>query len=169
MKVKVVFMVVVAITGGLAFGWHVGSANTEIDLEPLTYDKLEFKQNTNYLHDEGKIEMKNTIPVEQFDINFDGSKQLPKRDNTSYLFQTAERGVKSTVAAKTSELGLFTEEDQAEKLDVAVQMNNEAPATNHIRTLIFIGIIGVGIIFLFTFLLPKLVNEQGADRRSFNK
>ena len=137
-----------------------------LDLEPVVYEKLKFKKNTDYLHDRKKVEVKNTIPVKQFDIYFDGRKQLPKRSNGSYLFRTGERGEKSTVAAKTTELGLFTSAEKSGKKIAAVKIIEENTATNMPRTLILLAIIVVGLITLFTIFLPKLVNTAEGNNRN---
>ncbi|MFJ7932759.1 type VII secretion EssA family protein [Sporosarcina sp. NPDC096371] len=129
------------------------------DLEPVIYEKLKFKQNTDYLHDEQKAEMKNTIPVKQFDINFDGSQQLPQKGDTSFVFQEAERGTKSTVAAKTLEIGLFTKENSQETANIPAEAPSQQ-ATGHAgRTLIFIGLIALGMVVMFMVLLPKLIHQ----------
>ena len=158
----------------LIIAWTAGHSTVQaapddepnLDLEPLRYEKLKFKKNTDYLHDSKKIEMKNTIPVKQFDIYFDGRKQLPKRSNGSYLFRTGERGEKSTVAAKTSELGLFTSAEKSGKKITAVKIIEENTATNMPRTLILLAIIVVGLIALFTIFLPKLVNPSEGEKRN---
>ena len=114
--------------------------------------------------------MKNTIPVKQLDINFDGSKKLPERGrDISYLFQEAERGQKSTVAAKSAEIGLFTTDNPDRKVENVKNIQDEQPKSTNIRTMIFIGLISVGIIFLFTVLLPKLVNEPNRRNKTVLK
>ncbi|MEK3978482.1 type VII secretion EssA family protein [Psychrobacillus sp. FSL K6-2836] len=129
------------------------------DLDPVIYEKLEFKKNTDYLHDKKKTEMKNTIPKKQVDIYFDGRKKLPNRGDTSYLFQTAERGEKSTVTAKSSELKLFSEKDIT-LADVSVSQIEEESASNSARTILFFGVIGIGILTLFVIFLPRLVSTS---------
>ena len=127
------------------------------ELEPVIYEKLQFKKNTDYLHDGKKTEMKNTIPDKQFDIYFDGRKQLPNRSDTSFLFQTSARGEKSTVAAKSSELNLFMNESKGDKLLPDSAFLNNETATNKTRTMIFLAIIVMGMFALFIVVLPKLV------------
>lgn len=158
----------------LLIAWTAGHSTVQaapddepnLDLEPVVYEKLKFKKNTDYLHDSKKVEMRNTIPVKQFDIYFDGRRQLPKRSNGSYLFQTKERGEKSTVAAKTAELGLFTSAEKSGKKTNAVKIVEENTATNKPRTLILLAIIVAGLVTLFTFFLPKLVNTSEGDQRN---
>ena len=156
---------------GFSFGKniHADTGDPIGDLEPVQYEKLKFKQNTDYLHDEQKTEMKNTIPVKQFDINFDGSKQLPKKDDTSFVFHETERGKKSTVAAKTIEIGLFTKANNNEKAKVPIQANSQLTTGNTTRTMVFIVMIALGMIFLFTILLPRLMNQPGAVNSKFSK
>lgn len=129
------------------------------DLDPVIYEKLEFKKNTDYLHDKKKTEMKNTIPEKQIDIYFDGRKKLPNRGDTSYLFQTAERGEKSTVTAKSSELKLFSEKGNTQA-DVLVSQIGEESSSNSVRTIIFFVLIGIGILTLFVIFLPRLVSTS---------
>lgn len=129
------------------------------DLDPVIYEKLEFKKNTDYLHDKKKTEMKNTIPKKQVDIYFDGRKKLPNRGETSYLFQTAERGEKSTVTAKSSELKLFSEKDIT-LADVSVSQIEEESSSNSARTILFFCVIGIGILTLFVIFLPRLVSTS---------
>ncbi|KXH78555.1 type VII secretion protein EssA [Sporosarcina sp. HYO08] len=150
------------------FGWTltaiVGKADSNEsieDLEPLLYERLKFKKNTDYLHDQKKIEMKNTIPVRQFDIQFDGSQKLPDRSDRSYLFQSSNREKASTVAVKSREIGLFKNEINLKKKD-SVQMPADEPAGTSIRTTIFIGMIVIVLIVLFTFFIPKLAVESRA-------
>jgi hypothetical protein len=175
MKVKRTFTLLVMVCAfWLIAGNDVGADEVETihDLDPVIYDKLEFKKNTDYLHDQQKIEMKNTLPVEQFDIDFDGSKQLPDRGNTSYLFQEAEREKKSTVAAMTSEIGLFEDEGKyrkAEEVQAPIANNEQTVGNNTGRTIIFIGLIAVGLLFLFAFLLPRLINQPVPANQKFVK
>lgn len=166
-------IVVLLVVWGMGASFYSVQAETDDsirDLEPVKYDRLKFKQNTDYLHDTKKIEMKNTIPVKQLDIDFDGSKKLPERGrDISYLFQEAERGQKSTVAAKSAEIGLFTTDTPDRKVETVKNIQDEQPKSTNVRTMIFIGLIGVGIIFLFTVLLPKLVNEPNRRNKTVLK
>ncbi|WP_342514984.1 type VII secretion EssA family protein [Sporosarcina sp. FSL K6-1522] len=172
MKGKMICLTLAAFVSVWGYSSTSGSADSDDsihDLEPLLYDKLKFKQNTDYLHDNKKVEMKNTIPVKQFDINFDGSKQLPERGDTSYLFQEAERGKKGTVAVRSSEIGLFTIEHKGRKEEAVRKPQDEQLAGTNVRTMVFVGLIAVGILFLFVFLLPKLVNEPAVRTRTVIK
>ncbi len=147
----------------LPVGGVTALAETEespVQLVPLEYEKLKFEQNTDYLHDEQKTEMKNTIPTKQFDIYFDGRMQLPDREDTSFLFQTSARGEKSTVKVKTSELQLFSLEKKRENEAIPVTNIEEESSDNMTLTLILIGILAVSMILLFTLFLPKLVNTS---------
>jgi hypothetical protein len=142
-------------------------AETEVspvNLAPLEYKKLKFEKNTDYLHDDQKTEMRNTIPTKQFDIYFDGRMQLSDRGDTSFLFQTSARGEKSTVEVKTSELQLFSLEGKRENETIPVTIVEEESSGNMTRTLIIIGVIAVSIILLFTLFLPKLVNTSEVSR-----
>ncbi|GKV55013.1 hypothetical protein NCCP2222_09600 [Sporosarcina sp. NCCP-2222] len=150
-----------------------GSAATDgsiEDLEPVLYEKLKFNKNTDYLHDAGKIEMKNTLPEKQFNLHFDGSRRLPARGDSSYLFRTDVRGERSTVAARSKEIGLFTK--------TAVR-KNEATVSSYIpveqqrdsngRTLLFVLLIVIGTVILFTVFIPKTIQESPVRERKRRK
>lgn len=133
------------------------------DLDPVIYEKLEFKKNTDYLHDKKKTEMKNTIPKKQIDIYFDGRQVLPDRGDVSYLFLTAERGEKSTVTAKSSELKLFSATDAKQAELTVAELEEEKSSSNRIMTILFFGIVVLGLIALFAILLPRLVNANDSN------
>ena len=143
---------------------HANEEKSNKELEPVIYEKLKFKKNTDYLHDGKKTEMKNTIPEKQFNIYFDGRRQLPNREDTSYLFQTSERGEISTVSAKTSDLKLFSNESKGEKEQSGTSLNMEEPAGNKTRTMILLTIIAVGIVMLFMVFIPKMVNTPTTNK-----
>ncbi|QUG40730.1 DUF5383 family protein [Psychrobacillus sp. INOP01] len=158
-KLRLLFSILFLILVGNGFVVFAEEPKKVEDLDPVIYEKLEFKKNTDYLHDKKKTEMKNTIPKKQVDIYFDGRKKLPNRGDTSYLFQTAERGEKSTVTAKSSELKLFSEKDIA-LADESVSKIEEESSSNSVRTIIFLGVIGIGILTLFVIFLPRLVSTS---------
>lgn len=153
----------------LAFTTEIAVAQAEEnkkmdELEPMIYEKLKFKKNTDYLHDGKKMEMKNTIPTKQFDIYFDGRKKLPNRSDTSYLFQTANRGEKSTVAAKSLDLKLFSNEGKRDR-ELSSSPPGEGKAANHrTRTIILLAIIAVGLAALFMIVIPKLVYSSESPK-----
>ncbi|WP_301107136.1 type VII secretion EssA family protein [Sporosarcina sp.] len=147
----------------------VDSNDTINDLEPVIYEKLKFKKNTDYLHDDGKIEMKNTITNRQFEIQFDGSRKLPEKGDTSYLFQEVVRGGKSTVAAKSLEIGLFTKGKSGLQEKPITQIPDSSPNRNNLRTLIFLGLITLSLVIMFIFFVPKLVQVSSNDERKWGK
>ncbi|GGA19261.1 type VII secretion EssA family protein [Psychrobacillus lasiicapitis] len=166
MKTKVLLLLVLLAFAVLFVDLQVVLAEegkTIEELEPVIYEKLKFKKNTDYLHDGKKTEMKNTIPDKQFNIYFDGRRQLPNRSDTTFLFQTSARGEKSTVAAKSSELNLFMAESKNDMQLPDSYMDDRETATNKTRTLIFLAIIAIGLLALFIVVLPKLVQPSGTS------
>ncbi|SFM29354.1 hypothetical protein SAMN05421832_101523 [Psychrobacillus psychrodurans] len=166
MKVKLplLFSILYLMLVGNAFIVLAEEPKKAEELDPMIYEKLEFKKNTDYLHDNKKTEMKNTIPKKQVDIYFDGRNKLPNRGDTSYLFLTAERGEKSTVTAKSSELKLFSAKDTKQAELSVSPMGEKKSYSGKIRTFIFLGLVGIGIIALFVILLPKLVNTSESTK-----
>ncbi len=130
-------------------------------LDPLIYESLKFKKNTDYLHDGKKLELKNTLPQKQFNIYFDGRKQLPVRDDTSFLFQTSNRGEKSTVSARSQELKLFSVESYSTSLKTTQAPIQDGASSK--LPMIIIGLLLItGIGSLLIFILPRLKNEEAA-------
>ncbi|MFS0576296.1 type VII secretion EssA family protein [Sporosarcina sp. 179-K 3D1 HS] len=156
-----------------ALGWFIfpkpgltNSDETIKDLEPVLYNKLQFKKNTDYLHDAGKIEMKNTIPVKQFNVQFDGTRKLPARGDTTSLFREAGRSERSTVAAKSKEIGLFTKEVPIRNgIDGHPNTFQERSADHSGRTIIFVLLIVIGVVVLFTVFIPKIIQASPAEER----
>lgn len=153
----------------LAFTSEIAIVQAEEDkkvdeLEPMIYEKLKFKKNTDYLHDGKKMEMKNTIPTKQFDIYFDGRKKLPNRSDTSYLFQTANRGEISTVAAKSLDLKLFSNDGNGDKELSSSPSSDGQAVDNRTRTIILLTIIAVGLAALFMIVIPKLVYSSDSPK-----
>ena len=86
-----------------------------------------------------------------------GVEAVPEEEEiSSYLFQEAERGQKSTVAAKSAEIGIFQQKIPTGKWKAVKNIQDETPKSTNIRTMIFIGLIGVGIIFLFTVSVAQI-------------
>lgn len=163
MKIRTALLLLIVWLSAVPF---VNAEEQVKDLEPVIYEKLKFKKNTDYLHDGKKTEMKNTIPEKQFNIYFDGRKQLPNRADTSFLFQTAKRGEISTIAAKSSELKLFMNEGIGEKEFSSSPIDNGKTADNKARTMILLAIIAIGIAVLFIVFIPKLVHTPDGKLNS---
>ncbi|QTD39746.1 type VII secretion EssA family protein [Sporosarcina sp. Te-1] len=150
-----------------------GSATAEDsieELEPVLYEKLKFNKNTDYLHDAGKIEMKNTLPEKQFNLHFDGSRRLPIRGDSSYLFRSDVRSERSTVAARSEEIGLFTKTaTRKNEATVSSYIPVEQQTDSNGRTLLFILLIVIGTVVLFTVFIPKTIQESPVRERKRRK
>ena len=141
---------------------HAEEGKSSSDLQPLEYESLKFKKNTDYLHDDKKIELKNTLPKKQFDIFFDGRQQLPDREDTSYLFQTSKRGEISTVSARSQELQLFSKEASSSVIQTS-EMIEEGTSSKLPMMIIFtLLILSIGSLFLF--IVPKLLKNADSPR-----
>ena len=170
MKAKFILLLLsLCVVGGSAGAIASAEGPKDIkEFEPLNYQELEFKGNTDYLHDKQKVEMKNTLPEKQFDIDFDGSKQLPDHSDTLFLFEEAERGKKSTVTVMASEMGLFKADakDSGTNFIGASSVNDEpTPGTPIGRTVIYMGLIIAGLLVLFGFLLPRFIHQPVPQKR----
>ncbi|WP_144509670.1 type VII secretion protein EssA [Bacillus sp. FJAT-22090] len=166
MKIRTILLLLIVWSTAVQF---VHAEEQVKDLEPVIYEKLKFKKNTDYLHDEKKTEMKNTIPEKQFTIYFDGRKQLPNRNDTSFLFQTDKRGEISTVAVRSSELKLFSNEGKGKKELSTSPLDEGEIANNRIRTMILLAIIAVGLVVLFIVFIPKLVQTSDTSMKKVNE
>lgn len=128
-------------------------------LDSILYEKLQFKKNTDYLHDKKKVETKNTLPEKQLNLYFDGSRQLPNRQDTSSLFRTDERTEQSTMAVRAAELKLFSER-KSESPKEKLSQPTSSGTNNTLRTWIFIGIVVAGLLLLFVVMVPKLSQSR---------
>ncbi len=169
MKVKIIRTLLLLIFVSCMLADALVSADDDVDkLEPIIYEELKFKKNTDYLHDEKKVEMKNTIPIKQFDIQFDGSKKLPDRPNATLLFQNPEREATSTVSVKSAEIGLFTAGSVLEKTVEPISNAETSQTNRYLISIIFGGLIIGSFIVLITFFLPKLTTENENNHRRTN-
>ena len=152
----------ISFLGAFSVEVHAEGDNPSSDLNPLEYESLKFKKNTDYLHDNKKIELKNTLPQKQFDIFFDGRQQLPDRGDTSYLFQTSKRGEISTVSARSQELQLFSKEASSSVIQASDTI--EEGSASKLPMIIIITLLIVSIGSLFLFMVPKLLKNVDSPR-----
>lgn len=128
-------------------------------LDPFEYKELEFRQKTEYLHDRGQVEMKNTISEAQINLDFSERVVTPSPIEVSELFLEPGRSETGTAAAKAAELGLFTEKapgsEAAAKEPTQVSMEQAEGAP--VRNWIFISAIVLAVGGLFAFVVPALL------------
>ncbi len=162
MKVKFVslaLLLLILITGVGVVSVAADGDDSIEGLKTVDYEKLKFKKNTDYMHDRKKVEQKNTIPTKQFDVHFDGQKQLPNRNDTSFLFNSAKRGEKNTTAVRASDLQLFTNSANEEPFLASEKPYEQKVGNTRFQSWLLIGVLLLGIIVLFTTLLPRLLQS----------
>ncbi|SIT70677.1 type VII secretion EssA family protein [Edaphobacillus lindanitolerans] len=135
--------------------------NPAEDLESLKYDSLKFDQNTEYLHDRGHLEMKNTLSEAQVKLDFSEQIRFPSPIDPSALFNEPGRASAGTAAAVASEMGLFSEDRPT--ASVRPENNAGPPAESSggttFRTWAFVGIILLSVAGLFALMLPALLRS----------
>ena len=133
-------------------------------LDPFEYKELEFRKKTEYLHDRGQVEMKNTISEAQINLDFSEEVRIPSPIEVSELFLEPGRSETGTAAAKAAELGLFTEEAPVSEEAAAKEPQQAAEEQSEgtpVRNWIFIGVIVLAVAGLFAFVVPALLKGGG--------
>lgn len=126
------------------------------NLAPNTYEKKEFNDNTDYLHEESLYENKKQIPEEQQDLTFTKKNYDPLKKVKEQLFTDSER-INNTITAKANQLGLFSKTDQ-ETSYAAKDSGNPIKENNKLMILyVFLLILAMGV--LLGFLIPKMANQ----------
>lgn len=131
-------------------------------LEPFQYRSLEFRKKTEYLHDRGRVEMKNTLTETQLNLDFSEEVRIPSPIQVSDLFLEPGRSETGTAAAKAAELGLFTEEAPVSE-EIAAKdpqpIPDEQQDGSQVRNWLFVGVIILAIAGLFAFIVPALLKS----------
>lgn len=159
MKAKVVLFLLAlsVLIALLPLNGTVTTADSDIEsLEPNSYEKEDFKENTNFLRENNLNERKESIPEEQKLLTFKKREKKAEEDFIGTLFMTGEK--KSTTIQVTSqELKLFTEEDNSRYQAMAASENSSK--TNSITILLY-GFLAIALILLLAIILPRMVKGK---------
>lgn len=127
------------------------------DLTPNTYEKKDFKENTDYLHDKSLYENKKSIPKEVQDLTFKKKNSNPLEKVKAQLFTDTNKET-NTIASKALLLNLFTD-DNVKRYDHEDKMEQTAKQKSRILIL-YIGLLIIGLLILLFILIPKMVHSR---------
>ena len=127
------------------------------DLTPNTYEKKEFKENTDYLHEKSLYENKKSIPKEVQELTFKKNKANPLEKVKAQLF-TDMNIETNTIASRALQLKLFTDEN-VKRYDHEDKMQQTEKQKSKIMIL-YIGLLIIGLLILLVILIPKMVHSK---------
>ena len=128
------------------------------DLTPNTYEKKDFKGNTDYLHDKSLYENReNGSSKEVQDLTFKKNNSNPLEKVKAQLFTDTNKET-NTIASKALLLNLFTD-DNVKSYDHEDTMEQTAKQKSRILIL-YIGLLIIGLLILLVILIPKMVHSR---------
>lgn len=132
-------------------------ADSDIEsLEPNSYQKRDFRENTNFLRENNLNERRESVPEEQKLITFEQREKKEEDDFFGSLFTTEE--VKTTtIQANAEDLKLFSEEENSRYQAVVATENIKK--SNSITILLY-GFLAIAIILLMVLILPKMAKGK---------
>nr|WP_241680224.1 type VII secretion protein EssA [Metabacillus mangrovi] len=131
------------------------------DLAPNTYEKEVIEQQEEYFYEDSLYEKKGNLPEELQDLQYEQRDPYQQQRQLNELFLAFENNNLETnsTAAKLAQSGVFTDTD--EKLFQSTGSRGIQPVTEEdtggsTLTILYITIIGIGILSVLLFLIPKL-------------
>ena len=156
MKLHRFFKVIVLIPALLLIVGHSAGATPDFNnLTPNTYEKREFKENTDYLHEKSLYENKKRIPEEQKDLTFTQKNLDPLEGVKDKLFDGGE-AMNNTITAKAEQLQLFTDSDP----ESIYKAEDLAPVEHKNKlTILYIILLVIAIGVTMGFLIPRMAKH----------
>ncbi|RBP87378.1 type VII secretion protein EssA [Cytobacillus firmus] len=156
MKLKRFIKIILLIPAFWLIGGQSAGATPDFNnLTPNTYEKKEFKENTDYLHEKSLYENKKEIPEEQKDLTFTKKNLDPLKEVKEQLFDGGET-TNNTITAKADQLQLFSDSKQESFLKAEDQTPTEQD-NKLIFLYIILFIIAIGVIM--GFLIPRMAKQ----------
>ncbi|KON85645.1 lipoprotein [Sporosarcina globispora] len=139
----------------LLAGQSAGATPDFNNLTPNTYEKREFKENTDYLHEKSLYENKKQIPEEQNNLTFTKKNLDPLKEVKDKLFDGGET-INNTITAKADQLQLFSDSKQESFLKV----EDQTPVEQENKLMIlYIILLVVAIGVIIGFLIPRMAKQ----------
>ncbi|ART76068.1 type VII secretion protein EssA [Sutcliffiella horikoshii] len=156
-KIALLLIAVSALMSLLPLNGTVTMADSDIEsLEPNSYEKKDFKENTNFLRENNLNERRESVPEEQKLLTFKEREKKAEENFVGTLFMTGEK--KSTTIQVTSqELKLFTEQDNSRYQ--AVVATDSSSKTSSITILLY-GFLAIALILLLAIILPRMAKGK---------
>ncbi|KMJ58375.1 hypothetical protein AB685_10795 [Bacillus sp. LL01] len=155
MKAKILplLLTVLLISVILPINVEMKRADSDIEsLEPNSYQKRDFRENTNFLRENNLNEPRESVPEEQKLITFKQREKKAEEDFLGSLF-TTEGEKNTTIQANAEQLNLFKESENTRYQ--AFGITEDTSEMNSITILLF-GFLGIAIIMLLVLILPRM-------------
>ncbi|KZZ83890.1 type VII secretion protein EssA [Bacillus sp. SJS] len=131
------------------------------DLAPNIYEEEKIKQQTDYFHEDSLYKKKYNIPEELQNLEYEAPD--PNRDERQieklFADYSANKLEANSTAAQTAEAGLFMDSEEelfqsigAQELDPSSEEDKQGSTL----TILYITIIGIGLLLILVLLIPKL-------------
>ena len=127
-------------------------------LTPNEYERKEFKENTEYLHEKALYENKQSIPEQQKELTFELPTSNSNEEILNQLF-VGEINAQHTIAEKAEQMNLFSDKKPE---DLRLKDKSEHSPNRQIQLMIIIGLLAIGLMVMLVLLIPKMVqgNQQ---------
>jgi type VII secretion protein EssA len=156
-KVALLLISICVLIALLPLNGIVTMAESDIEsLEPNSYEKKDFKENTDFLRENNLNERRESVPEEQKLITFKKLEKKEEEDFVGTLFMTGEKK-STTIQATSQELKLFTQEDNS-RYQTAVASDSSSK-TNSITILLY-GFLAIALILLLAIILPRMAKGK---------
>ncbi|WP_404432546.1 type VII secretion protein EssA [Sutcliffiella horikoshii] len=159
MKAKVALFLIAlcVLIALLPLNGTVTSADSDIEsLEPNSYEKRDFKENTNFLREKNLNERRESVPEEQKLLTFKEREKKAEEDFIGTLFMTGEKK-STTIQATSQELKLFTEQDNSR---YQVVITSESSSKTNSITILLYGFLAIALILLLVIILPRMAKGK---------
>lgn len=156
-KVALLLISICVLIALLPLNGLVTMAESDIEsLEPNSYEKKDFKENTDFLRENNLNERRESVPEEQKLITFKKREKKEEEDFVGTLFMTGEKK-STTIQATSQELKLFTQEDNS-RYQTAVASDSSSK-TNSITILLY-GFLAIALILMLAIILPRMAKGK---------
>ncbi len=159
MKYRIAFLLAMITIFVSLLTLNVNVKHAESDIESLTpnsYQKKEFRENTNFLRENNLNEHRESVPEEQKLLTFKQREKKAEEDFIGSLFTTDEEK-STTIQVTSAELKLFTQQDTSRYQ--AVVATESTSKTNSIVILLY-GFLAIAVILLLVLILPRMANVK---------
>jgi len=157
MKLKTLFKILFLLPAILIIAERPAGATPDINnVTPNTYEKKEFKDNTDYLHEKSLYENKKQIPEAQKDLTFTKKNYDPLKDVKEQLF-AGEDKIHNTITAKADQLDLFSKADQ-ESFYMSDSSQNPIEKNKKLMIL-YVFLLVIALAVILGFLIPRMAKH----------
>jgi type VII secretion protein EssA len=159
MKLKTLLVIVILFPAVHILFVHTAVANLNFNqLTPNTYEKNEFEDNKDYLHEQSLLERKEPILEEQKELTFMKKEEDPAKRISEQLFKEDNR-IK-IVTGKAEQMDLFSDPEQGSLFQ---EDHSEKPIEQNSKLkILYIGLVILAMAIMLVFLIPKMAQGEAS-------